>query len=42
VAVPEEHRHAVEIGPLFALEPEDVARRADRPASIRGPVYLGD
>jgi UDP-N-acetylglucosamine/UDP-N-acetylgalactosamine diphosphorylase len=32
----------VEISPLWALEPEDVAARADRPAAIEVPMYLGE
>ncbi len=35
-------RVAVEIDPLWALDAEGVAARADRPASIDRPIYLRD
>jgi UDP-N-acetylglucosamine/UDP-N-acetylgalactosamine diphosphorylase len=40
VNLPELDRHAIEISPLFALEPEDVAQRLHGEVTIRGSVYL--
>jgi UDP-N-acetylglucosamine/UDP-N-acetylgalactosamine diphosphorylase len=32
----------LEISPLFALDPEELASKVDRKLAIQGPVYLGD
>jgi UDP-N-acetylglucosamine/UDP-N-acetylgalactosamine diphosphorylase len=42
VKLPDVDRYPVEISPLFALDPEDVARRLQGDLTIRGSVYFAE
>jgi UDP-N-acetylglucosamine/UDP-N-acetylgalactosamine diphosphorylase len=41
IPLPEKDRHPVEISPLFALEPDEVAEKLKDREIPRGPIYLG-
>jgi UDP-N-acetylglucosamine/UDP-N-acetylgalactosamine diphosphorylase len=41
IEIHEVERHPVEISPLFALEPEDVAKKLADKSVPSGPIYLG-
>jgi UDP-N-acetylglucosamine/UDP-N-acetylgalactosamine diphosphorylase len=41
IPLPEKDQHPVEISPLFALEPDEVAEKLKDREIPRGPIYLG-